>query len=57
MDIMDRARVLHAAKRIVKVEQLFNEEVDELLDALGLTREEVLNETGPTNKEVDTVGT
>lgn len=34
-------RVLHCVKRIVGIETLFNAEVDELLEALGLTRGEI----------------
>ena len=38
-----KERILHCVKRLVRVEELFNQEVDELLDALGYTREEVKN--------------
>ncbi len=40
---MDDERILHTVKRIVQAEKIFNSLVDELLDALGLTREEVKN--------------
>lgn len=33
-------KILHICKNIVKLEQLLNESVDELLDAVGITREE-----------------
>lgn len=36
-------RILHCVKRIVGIEKVFNQEVDELLDLLGLTREELNN--------------
>jgi len=41
---MNNKRILHCAKRLVQLEALFNQEVDDLLDALELTREEVIKD-------------
>lgn len=38
---MDKLRVLHVCKRLILAEKLFNSLVDELLEAVDLTREEV----------------
>ncbi len=51
MDI-DKKRLLHCLKRIVEVEKLFNDEVDELLEIVGVTRKEVRN--GELCKEANT---
>ena len=40
----DKVRILHAVKRLVKAEEMFNLLVDDLLDALGMTREEMKND-------------
>ena len=38
---IDETKVLHCVKRLVKIEELFNAEVERLLEDLGITREEV----------------
>jgi len=34
-------RILHSARRLIAIEKVFNNEVDALLDAIGLTREDI----------------
>ena len=40
----EKNKILHCAKQLVKIEKLFNAEVEKLLNDLGLIREEVHNE-------------
>ena len=35
-------RILHIAKRLVKLENIFNQEVDALLDEIGLDKAELM---------------
>lgn len=37
----DNIKVLHCVEKIVHIEKMFNDEVDVLLNLLGLTRKEV----------------
>ncbi len=41
-DRAKRDRILHIAKRLVGLENVFNQEVDALLEELGINRAEVM---------------
>ena len=42
---MDKEKILHIVKQIVHIEKSLNVTIDKLLDELGITREEVINES------------
>ena len=42
---MDKEKILHIVKQIVLIEKSLNVTIDKLLDELGITREEVINES------------
>lgn len=52
MALMDKPRVLHAAKRLAGVLKLLQDEIDELLDATGLMDKKLNNKE---EKDVNTV--